>query len=111
MVVWVTHGMYHTSIDIAHLALHAHDDAIWYVIYRSFAIQFQFYLLVPLLFKLFGRGRAWLYVCITFIIASIAFRFLAFEKITSQNNPSTSSCDQSIDLVCVECRVRYDVCA
>jgi peptidoglycan/LPS O-acetylase OafA/YrhL len=56
----------------------------------SLAIQFQFYLLVPILFKIFGTGRAWLWFCSAAILGSVIFRVIAFQGITQLPNPIDS---------------------
>jgi hypothetical protein len=66
---------------------------------------------VPLLFRLFGRGRAWLYFSVAAIIASVAFRVLAFARITSINNPSMYSMMMTMaDSSCAHVYVITNIC-
>lgn len=68
----------------------------------SLAAQFQFYLALPLLFKLFGNTRRLLFVFLLAIVVSTACRVYAFYHLTSFGQDPAFLCNNLCLLDCVD---------
>jgi peptidoglycan/LPS O-acetylase OafA/YrhL len=54
----------------------------------SLAIQFQFSLLLPVVYQWLHRSRTWIVFCVTGIGLSVIYRFIGYYSIVPVNNPS-----------------------